>query len=320
MPSISVVIPLYNKKKYIKRALNSVLRQTCQNFEIIVINDGSTDGGEDEVKKFTDGRIKLIQQANLGESAARNKGIKLANSNLVAFLDADDAWKPNFLEVITRLRKIYPQAGAYGTAYETVNIKGKIIKAKFMAIPSNFWEGIVKNYFQSTLISPLLTSSSTAIPKNIFNIVGFFAEDMAIGPDSDMWCRVALKFPIAFSNQVCSIYYQNATNRICNKFTTYNYASIFPRKLEKYYSVYKYKEKNERYLREYLIKKQIELGMVCMKSGKLKEAKDILTKYRNTTQFKKRWRKLYLISLIPIIIVKKLFYLNRIKNKIMKRI
>ena len=316
MFNISVIIPLYNKKEYIVRAINSILNQTYRNFELILIDDGSTDNGANEVQKIKDNRIKIIYQNNQGVSAARNRGINEAKSELIAFLDADDAWKPDFLEVIMRLRNNYPQAGAYGTAYEMKNVKGKTIEPKFIGILNNSWEGIVKNYFQSALISPLLTSSSTAIPKNIFNIVGYFAEDMPVGEDLDMWCRIALKFPIVFSNKICSVYYQNADDRVCNKLTDCTYISILLAKLEKQYNTYKYKKEITRYFKEYIIKRKISLAREFLVNGKLKEARDILTKCRDTEYFKRRWSKFYLMSLIPNIIVKSLFYLNRIIKRI----
>ena len=109
---------MYNKKKYISRAVNSVLKQIYTNFELIVIDDGSTDNGANEVQKNKDNRIKIIHQNNQGVSAARNRGIDEAKGELVAFLDADDEWKHNFLVTIITLREKYPQAGAFATAYE----------------------------------------------------------------------------------------------------------------------------------------------------------------------------------------------------------
>ena len=93
---ISVVIPLYNKEKYIKRAIESVLNQTFQKFEIIVVNDGSTDKSAEIVQNIKDPRIRLINQKNAGVSAARNRGIQEAKYEYIAFLDADDFWEKIF--------------------------------------------------------------------------------------------------------------------------------------------------------------------------------------------------------------------------------
>ena len=95
---ISVVIPLYNKEKQVAHTLQSVLRQTFQDFEIVIVDDGSTDHSVEEVEKVRDTRIRLVHQQNAGVSAARNRGISEAKYDLIAFLDADDEWKPEYLE------------------------------------------------------------------------------------------------------------------------------------------------------------------------------------------------------------------------------
>jgi len=97
-PTVSVVIPLYNKSKYIERAISSILAQTFPPLEIIVVDDGSTDDGPEKVRKFKDPKIALIQQENKGPGAARNAGLAIARGKYVAFLDADDEWYPSFLK------------------------------------------------------------------------------------------------------------------------------------------------------------------------------------------------------------------------------
>ncbi len=98
MTTISIIIPLYNKGEYIERALKSVFSQTFEDYEIIVVDDGSTDNGIEIVKRFTDSRLRVIRQANAGPGAARNRGISECSSRYLAFLDADDEWMPRFLE------------------------------------------------------------------------------------------------------------------------------------------------------------------------------------------------------------------------------
>ena len=107
---ISVVIPLYNKERYIARAIQSALGQTYGDFELIVVDDGSTDGSVDIVSQFADTRLRLINQANAGVGAARNRGIKDAKYELITFLDADDEWMPDFLETVLELREEFPEA------------------------------------------------------------------------------------------------------------------------------------------------------------------------------------------------------------------
>jgi glycosyltransferase involved in cell wall biosynthesis len=216
MPLISVVIPLYNKEPHIKRAIDSVLAQRVQDFEIIIVDDGSTDKSSEVVKSFTDSRIRLIQQKNQGVSATRNRGAKIANSDLIALLDADDEWAPTFLETIIRLNKKYPEAGMYCTAYNECKY-GKIQTIPFKVIPLAPWEGLLSNYFLSAALGPHpVCSSSVCIPKDIYLSVGGFQVGVPWGEDDDFWGRIAIKYPVAFSQIIGATYYQDTTNRACN--------------------------------------------------------------------------------------------------------
>ena len=219
VPAVSVVIPLYNKGPYIARALTSVLAQTFQDFEVIVVDDGSTDDGAAVVSGFDDPRIRLIQQENRGVSAARNRGIEAARAELVAFLDADDEWMAGHLEVLLRLRDNYPEAGAYGTAY-LVKEKDSTIQIPSFGVemPQGPWEGLLPNYFKAAFPAPSpISSSVVAIPKCILNEMGGFNTNAWYGEDVDLWGRIALKYPIAFSWDGMAIYHQEASNRACDK-------------------------------------------------------------------------------------------------------
>lgn len=108
MAQISVIIPLFNKEKYIVRALNSVFAQTYQDFEIVVVDDGSTDNGPELVQKYRDPRLRMVRQANEGPGAARNRGIKETTAPYLAFLDADDEWLPDFLRRYLEALKVNP--------------------------------------------------------------------------------------------------------------------------------------------------------------------------------------------------------------------
>lgn len=125
-PFFSVVIPLYNKQNYIKETIKSVLNQTFQDFEIVIVNDGSKDDSVKVVESIQDDRIKLVHQENSGVSVARNMGIKEANAKYIAFLDADDLWLPEFLQTIYELIQNFPDAGLYATAYKKSILKNAL--------------------------------------------------------------------------------------------------------------------------------------------------------------------------------------------------
>lgn len=107
-PDVSIIIPLYNKGRYVARALNSIWAQTYQNFEIIVVDDGSTDNGPDIVQSYTDPRLQLIRQVNAGPGEARNRGIRASQASLIAFLDADDEWMPTYLAESVQQLQAHP--------------------------------------------------------------------------------------------------------------------------------------------------------------------------------------------------------------------
>jgi len=214
----SVVIPLYNKKDYIGRAIASVLEQSFNDYELLIVDDGSTDGGADVVTEFDDPRIHLVKQKNGGCSAARNRGIQEASAEYIAFLDADDIWLPNFLQSIYEMIKVYPQAGVYSTACGLVNSENKQSNVQLAGIPGGSgWRGIVPNYFRCLDggWSPVW-SNCVCVPMTTFRAVGTFNEKLHIGEDIDMWVRIALKFPMAFLNEVHAMYFRNAEGRVSN--------------------------------------------------------------------------------------------------------
>ncbi len=210
VPAVSVVIPLYNKGPHIARALNSVLAQTFQDFEVIVVDDGSTDDGAEVVRGFDDPRIRMIQQENQGVSAARNRGIEAARAELVAFLDADDEWLPGFLETILRLRTLYPDAGLYGTAYE-VHFPGSIVQRVYI---KDEGERLLSSYFGALVNfgTNIFNSSSFAAPKEILITAGGYPLGVKWNEDGTLWGKVAFQFPVAYSPEVCSIYHLYTAN------------------------------------------------------------------------------------------------------------
>lgn len=210
---ISVVIPLYNKKDSIVRALDSVLNQTILPDEILVINDGSTDGSDELVNEFNHPLVALIHQNNGGVSVARNKGIDFAEHEWIAFLDADDVWKPDYLEEITHLAQSYPECSILATAYEVQDHTGKIKSIILNKIPFEENSGKLTNYFEVASCSqPPLCSSAIVVKKKDLQLIGGFPIGIKSGEDLLTWARLAVKFEIAYSKRNLSIYIQQISN------------------------------------------------------------------------------------------------------------
>jgi len=222
---VTVVIPLYNKVRYIKRALDSVLAQTHRDFEVIVVNDGSTDGSERIVEQYTDPRIRLVNQANAGECAARNRGIGESRADLIAFLDADDEWLPEFLVTILCLANHYPDCGIYATGKIIRMQDGHELKLKYPGIPDVPWEGVISNYFLARKSQPV-NSSNCAVPKRVLEHVGYFPVGERHGGDLDTWCRIALKYRVALSTCPRAVMYCNTDNSVSASIATPIYTAI----------------------------------------------------------------------------------------------
>jgi len=212
----SIIIPLYNKAAYIERAIQSVLSQTYQKFELIVVNDGSSDNSLEIAQKFliSNTKCKLIDQENQGVSVARNNGVKVAVYDYIAFLDADDWWEQTYLEEMSRLTEEFPGAGMFGSGYYIVKNRNKQIAP--VGINTGFDKGVV-NYFSTystTLCMPFWTGA-TIIQKSIFESAHGFKSQLKLGEDFDLWVRIAMKYPVVLLNKPLSNYNQDVelTNR-----------------------------------------------------------------------------------------------------------
>lgn len=209
MPQFSVIIPLYNKAPYVRKTVESVLGQTFSDYELIIIDNGSTDGSSEIVADISDSRIRIVRlEENVGVSNARNKGVEMATAPYIAFLDADDWWEPTFLEEMSGLIKRHPGAGIYGTGYYIVK-NGKKWLAP-IGIDSDFTEGEI-NYcavYAKTLCMPL-TSITVAMPRAIFDETGGFKPHLKLGEDFDLWVRIALNHKVVLLNKPLSNYNQD---------------------------------------------------------------------------------------------------------------
>lgn len=208
----SVIIPLYNKAQYVAKAINSVLSQTCTDYELVIVDDGSKDNSAEIAEKVIAGRphCKLIRQENSGVSVARNNGVVASYGDFLCFLDADDWWQPMFLEEMSKFIDEFPEAGIYGTNYIIVNETKKKTRVAPIGIEKCFEKGYI-NYCQvyaKTLAMPLWTGA-VCVPRTVFNEFGGFPKGIKLGEDFLLWIRIALKYKVAFLNKPLSFYNQD---------------------------------------------------------------------------------------------------------------
>ncbi|WP_343707620.1 glycosyltransferase family A protein [Flavobacterium sp.] len=186
----SIVVPLYNKEKSVPRAIESVLEQSYTNFELIIVNDGSTDDSLNVVGNIKDERIKIINKKNGGVSSARNVGIENANSEWICFLDADDYWKQNHLEVIAELQSKYKEGKLYSTLVCENSEKG--IEFIENSLTDNY-EGYIDNYFSLASKGTIFHSSSVCVSKKALLEIGSFDPNLKHGEDLDVWFKLMMK-------------------------------------------------------------------------------------------------------------------------------
>lgn len=204
---ISIVIPLYNKATSIRQTLESVFAQTFADYEIVIVDDGSTDGSAEIVRSIDDARIRLISQENGGVSAARNRGIAEANGEYVAFLDADDEWMSDYLATQADLVRRYQDCDVFGVGYQLCDGSGQITPTIIRGLRFDGEDGILDNYFEVAAISSAPVCSITVmVRKSSIDAVGGFPVGIKSGEDLLTWARLACRGKIAFSKKVCAIY------------------------------------------------------------------------------------------------------------------
>jgi glycosyltransferase involved in cell wall biosynthesis len=234
---ISVVIPLYNKQSHILATIQTVLDQTAQPLEIIVVDDGSSDKGAELVSAQLAThpayqRVRLIRQVNGGVARARNVGIAAASSDFVALIDADDIWETHFLEEIDKLIGRFPQAGGFATGYQKMLSVSRFADPKVRFLTAITEPTILPCYFEICARGDLpFMASSICINKTQVTDGPWFPEGEAMGEDQDLWARLSLNSSIAFSPKVLAFYRLDAENRACKR----NYPSVecgFSRRLD----------------------------------------------------------------------------------------
>jgi glycosyltransferase involved in cell wall biosynthesis len=205
---VSIVVTCYNYGKYISDCLNSILKQKYQNYEVIIIDDGSTDNTNEMLRTFLENpKIKYFKQENMGQAGAKNNGIKNSSGEFIAFLDADDMWADNMLEKELELFSDERVGVVYSTV-RFINEKNEDIKLKRNSkylIPRS---GNITKYL---LFENFVTFSSSIVRKECLDECGYFDESLKMGIDWDLWLRVSTKYQFSYVDEPLLIYRIHST-------------------------------------------------------------------------------------------------------------
>lgn len=290
-PFFSVVIPLYNKEQYIEATLKSVLNQTFQDFEVIVVDDGSTDKSLEKALTFKDSRITITKQKNVGVSIARNEGIKIAKSKYIALIDADDFWYSNHLFELKKQILLFPNAGLYCNNYEIYYTK-KIFR------PANFNFNfdtkclIVKDFFTASITNNVALTSAVGFSKEKFNSIGKFNTQLKTGQDLDLWIRFALKYNISFNPKITMSYKLYIGDSLSkNEFNNirYNFTANFIKE-----------EKSNKSLKKYLDINRYAVAIRCI----LNEEQELYKKLKKEIDYNNLNFKQKILLKFPKILLK----------------
>lgn len=288
-PNFSVIIPLYNKASEIEATLRSVLSQTLQPLEIVVVDDGSTDDSAAIVERVGSSLVRLIRQPNAGECAARNRAMAEARGDYFALVDADDCWKPEFLEEVARMIGEWPDCGIYSTAFEVVSPTGRV-RGNCPEV-----RGVVENFWRESMSRYVTIPSATVLPRGVVEELGGFPEGMKMGGDQYMWIKVASRYRVCFSPRVLCEYSMVASNRsgaiYTPEKTTYRLEDFL---LPPYESL-----RENPWRGEFVAKCAIGKALTLTAKGDDEFGRRVVRNFGYTRHYRRGLRKLRLLLLLP---------------------
>lgn len=284
-PTISVIIPLYNKEREIEGTIRSVLAQRLQPLEIVVVDDGSTDHSAALVEAIPSPLIRLVRQPNAGECAARNRAIAESRGELLALLDADDEWEEGFLEEIASLYREFPGCGIYSTAFRVVSHDG------IFPAPTPTRRGIVDNFFRDSAHRYVSIPSASAIPREVIDRVGGFPDGMKMGGDLYMWIKIARRYPVCFSPQPLCRYSKVASNRSASTYTP-------ERTVYSFEELYDPAAPDDE--REFIARAALGKALVLSAKGGTEEAARAIRTFSFTKVYRRTLWKAHVVNALPV--------------------
>jgi len=302
-PFFSVIIPLYNKENYIKDTINSVINQSFADFEVIIVNDGSTDKSLIKASQINDRRITIINQKNSGAPIARNNGISSAKAKYIALIDADDFWHQNHLLELKKLIEIFPSAGLYCNNYQIYYTKEVVRPANF-----NFDYKkdclIVDDFFKASVTNSVAWTSAVGFTKEKFVAVGGFNTKLNTAQDLDLWIKMALKYDVVFNPTITMSYIFHAHNSLSkNEYNDIRYEFI---------NNFSEEEKLNLSLKLYLDVNRFAVALRC----KMNDEKELYKKLKSDIDYNNLNFKQKLLLSCPKFILKltKQFHAILVKN------
>ncbi|MDD5005486.1 MAG: glycosyltransferase [Candidatus Omnitrophica bacterium] len=210
MTQISVIIPTYNRAIFLKKAMDSVLNQSYQDFELIIVDDGSVDETKVMMKEY-ENRVKYIYQQNKGPASARNRGIKEAKADFVAFLDSDDWWAKDKLKVQLKAMQDSPDYLISHTQ-EIWYKNGKVLNQK------KKHRKFAGHIFDKCLPICAVGMSTMMVKKELFKKIGLFDEDLPCCEDYDLWLRASVKFPFLLIDKPLTLKQGGRPEQVSSKY------------------------------------------------------------------------------------------------------
>jgi glycosyltransferase involved in cell wall biosynthesis len=290
MPFFSVIIPIYNKENFIENTLKSVFNQTFSDFEVILINDGSTDSSQEKILQFKDSRIKYYSKENAGVSSARNYGIEKALSDYITFIDADDYWYPHFLQEISKNICLFPDLKIFSAAIE-IEILKRVFPSSYSIVKTDNYE--IVNYFDASSKQSVISSSSAVFHKSVFEKTGGFDTDLKSGEDTDMWIRIGLSYPILFSWKISARYVYDDDSLSKNHKTSVKCIT---------FSKYQLLERTNKELKKFLDLNRFSLAI----KSKIIDDKENFIKFYSAIDFKNLSLKKRVLLKLPVYVIKSL--------------
>lgn len=287
MATFSIIIPVFNKELFVSNTLKSVLSQTFSDFEIIIVNDGSTDGSEEIILTMQDERIRYFYKENEGVAIARNFGILQSKAAFVCFLDADDYWYPTFLEVMYSYILKFPEQSVFACAIE-IETQKNTFPAQYSITKKDTFK--IVNFFEASQKESVLWTSSVAVRKAVFDKVGCFDITIKKGEDTELWIRIGLEYSVVFVWQILARYVFD------NKSISRNSAYFF----EKYtFQKHANEEKKNPLMKKFMDLNRFSAVIKCHLNGDYKTAEEI---YKDISQKNLNFKKRIILQMPPFAI------------------